>query len=74
MCEPCGLIIHAGHNAVINIHTLEQRGIGACGDGRLLPSVKQEPSGNDDRVSIPRIRGIPFLKEGEDVKEGSRNG
>jgi putative transposase len=52
-CERCGLVINAAHNAAINIHTLGQRGINACGDGRLLPFVKQELSGMSDLFPIP---------------------
>lgn len=50
VCEACGLEMNADHNAAINIHTLGQRGINACGDEGVLSSLKQELSGNGDRV------------------------
>jgi putative transposase len=53
VCENCGLTIHADHNAAINIHTLGQRGINACGDERLFSSLKQEPSGTSNLLPIP---------------------
>ena len=53
ICEKCGLTIHADHNAAINIHTLGQREINACGDEELFSSLKQEPSGTSNLLSIP---------------------
>ena len=52
VCESCGLEIHADLNAAINIHTLGQRGINACGDEGLPSSVKQEPPGKSDQVPV----------------------
>lgn len=52
VCELCGLKMNADRNAAINIHTLGQRGFNACGDERLLSSVKQELPGNGDRVPV----------------------
>jgi putative transposase len=53
VCEKCGLTIHADHNAAINIHTLGQRGINACGDEGWPSSLKQEPSGMSNLLPIP---------------------
>lgn len=53
VCESCGLEIHADLNAAINIHTLGQRGINACGDEGLPSSLKQEPPGTGDIVLAP---------------------
>ena len=50
VCESCGFELNADLCAAINIHTLGQRGINACGDEGLLSSVKQEPPGNGDKV------------------------
>jgi putative transposase len=52
-CTACGLMMHADENAAINIATLGQRGRNACGDERLLLSMKQEPLGNGDKVPAP---------------------
>jgi putative transposase len=52
-CTACGLMMHADENAAVNIATLGQRGWNACGDERLLSSMKQEPPGNGDRVPAP---------------------
>ena len=62
VCESCGIEIHADINAAINIHTLGQRGINACGDEGLLSSVKQElPEKSDQLLDLAAYSGIPFL-------------
>ncbi|MFP4168693.1 MAG: RNA-guided endonuclease InsQ/TnpB family protein [Desulfonatronovibrionaceae bacterium] len=48
VCERCGLVINADHNAAINLRTLGQRGM-ACGSNRTS-GRKQELSGNGDIV------------------------